>query len=109
MANFQGSDPGGGKRDSLQEAKSSESVRAAGRPGPAFPVNPTLCTQIWQRDSICVLIYNLNFPSCRKIFDFDTQVWAIAVVCQKCSFLLITFTHGRVGAGRAVGGRGTHA
>ena len=47
----QQSNPGGGKHDSFQRGKKVLSNSAAGRLGPAVPVETTFCTQIWQRDS----------------------------------------------------------
>ena len=46
----QGSHPSGSERDSFQgKTRLSQSAP----PGPTFQVDPTFCTQIWQRDSVC--------------------------------------------------------
>ena len=83
---YQGSDPGGGKRGPLQEKKSSESVRAAGRPGPADPVATTFLYTIWQRDQVVFWIYyqsksrpTENYPLChaglsyRRCFPYSDR------------------------------------
>ena len=83
---WQGSHPGGGKRGPLQEKKSSESVRAAGRPGPADPVATTFLYTIWQRDQVVFWIYyqsksrpTENYPLChaglsyRRCFPYSDR------------------------------------
>ena len=82
----QGSDPGGGKRGPLQKKKSSESIRAAGRPGPADPVATTFLYTIWQRDQVVFWIYyqsksrpTENYPLChaglsyRRCFPYSDR------------------------------------
>ena len=49
-----------------KKKKPSESVRAAGRPGPADPVATTFLYTIWQRDHVVFRILYLEFPSHRK-------------------------------------------
>ena len=83
-----------------RKKKSSESVRAAGRPGPADLADPTFCTPIWQRDSFCVSFYYLDFPSRRKTIDLPRSCWLSPLLSnfrQKFLLLLISFTHVRVG------------
>ena len=78
---MQGSDPGGGKRGPLQEKKSSESVRAAGRPGPADPVATTFLYTIWQRDQVVFWIYyqsksrpTENYPLCHAALSYRRRL-----------------------------------
>ena len=80
-----------------RKKKSSESVRAAGLPGPADLADTTFCTPIWQRDSFCVSFYYSRFPVSQENHRFCQQVSAIAVAFHFPPEVLITshFLHPR--------------
>ncbi len=68
------------------EKKTSESVGAAGRPGPADPADPTMGLHLEHKSrNVTHLCFDLIFkygpiPVSQKTIDFATQVRAIAVV-----------------------------
>jgi hypothetical protein len=70
---FQGSHPGGVKRGQFQEKILSESVRAADRPGPADPTDPTFGTQMSQRDPFVCRFIIVQFMSRRKPSIFSRR------------------------------------
>jgi hypothetical protein len=57
----------------FRKIKLSESVRAAGRPGPANLADPTFCTQFSKRDPLVFRVY-FPIPVSQQTIDFATQV-----------------------------------
>jgi hypothetical protein len=81
--------------------KLSESVRAAGRSGPADPADPTLCTQISQRDPFVLRFIIIRFPShikplilqrrCGLCFPYSTRMQLMFLSFPSPIFELVQF------------------